>query len=490
MPNVQTVQGDMNIIVVSGDYTATIKDQIILCNCDGGNITITLPLADDSKKTSLYIQKIDTSANTVTIDGDGTESVDDSPTQVLSNTDEYLHIDSDELNWWSYFNEDNVIHNNVAGEINAITNKAVPSANHIILIEDSDAAAVKKHILIGDLESMLTIIDADAIHDNVASEISIITYKGSPVGADFILIEDSGAANVKKHILISDILAMVGGGGDMAKATYDIDNDGIVDKAENIDDGAGNAKSAAEVKSHIDSTANPHSVTKTQVSLANVIDALQLKNVSNTWITELTAAKTVPSPSDLFIMEDSDALGDKVYATYANLETQMNHDNLRNFLADEHLDWKTDRGADNIHVNNITSVIEAVVTSHEGAINHDALTNFAIGEHRVINDAGDSPTELFSSSKINALVDAKISVGAGGYVLGFSGANASVGNALTRYLGIGTGIVNVTEAYAEFYIPIAGTVKNLRVYVSVHSTLATDTVTINKNGTPQSLTVS
>ena len=35
---------------------------------------------------------------------------------------------------------------------------------------------------------------------------------------------------------------------DMTKAVYDTDNDGIVDKAENVDDGAGNLSTAAEVK--------------------------------------------------------------------------------------------------------------------------------------------------------------------------------------------------------------------------------------------------
>ena len=42
------------------------------------------------------------------------------------------------------------------------------------------------------------------------------------------------------------------GGGDMLKSTYDIDNDGIVDKAESVDDGAGNSATAAEVKAAVD----------------------------------------------------------------------------------------------------------------------------------------------------------------------------------------------------------------------------------------------
>lgn len=39
--------------------------------------------------------------------------------------------------------------------------------------------------------------------------------------------------------------------GDMKKSTYDTDNDGIVDKAESVDDGDGNSKSASEISEHI-----------------------------------------------------------------------------------------------------------------------------------------------------------------------------------------------------------------------------------------------
>lgn len=54
--------------------------------------------------------------------------------------------------------------------------------------------------------------DTDAIHDNVAGEISAIANKATPVGADYVLIEDSAAANAKKHVLISAITALGGGG--------------------------------------------------------------------------------------------------------------------------------------------------------------------------------------------------------------------------------------------------------------------------------------
>ena len=126
--------------------------------------------------------------------------------------------------------------------------------------------------------------DTDAIHDNVAGEIAAIANKATPVDADFLVIEDSAAANAKKHITIGDL------------------------------------PGAAEVN-------------------------------------DLTAAVTLADIPD-------------------------------------------------------GNVPESAVTQHEGAIDHDALTNLAAGEHRIINDAGTSATELWSASKINgALHDAAVVTG-------------------------------------------------------------------------------
>ena len=63
--------------------------------------------------------------------------------------------------------------------------------------------------------------DADAIHDNVASEISGITQKVTPVNGDFILIEDSADSNNKKYVLASNFLA---GSGDVSASAVLADN--------------------------------------------------------------------------------------------------------------------------------------------------------------------------------------------------------------------------------------------------------------------------
>jgi len=49
---------------------------------------------------------------------------------------------------------------------------------------------------------------------------------------------------------------------------------------------------------------------------------------------------------------------------------------------------------------------DTIVNNHNLTtdIDHDALTNFAVGEHRIINDSGDSATELWSAEQIESRV--------------------------------------------------------------------------------------
>jgi hypothetical protein len=63
--------------------------------------------------------------------------------------------------------------------------------------------------------------DADALHDNVAGEIAAITNKATPVNGDLILIEDSADSNNKKHVLASNFLA---GSGDVSASANITDN--------------------------------------------------------------------------------------------------------------------------------------------------------------------------------------------------------------------------------------------------------------------------
>jgi len=94
------------------------------------------------------------------------------------------------------------IHDNVSGEINAISEKASPVGADLIVIEDSADSYNKKKAQITNLP---TGSDADAIHDNVSGEIAAVTEKTTPVGADLLLIEDSEATNAKKRLQVTNL---------------------------------------------------------------------------------------------------------------------------------------------------------------------------------------------------------------------------------------------------------------------------------------------
>ena len=104
------------------------------------------------------------------------------------------------------------IHDDVASEISVITEKVTPVGADLLLIEDSASANAKKRLQLTNLPGGT---DPNAIHDNVASEISAITEKVSPVGADILVIEDSASANAKKRVQITNLPAGADTGTDL-----------------------------------------------------------------------------------------------------------------------------------------------------------------------------------------------------------------------------------------------------------------------------------
>jgi uncharacterized lipoprotein YehR (DUF1307 family) len=246
--------------------------------------------------------------------------------------------------------DNDAIHDNVSGEINAITEKGTPVGADVLLIEDSAASNAKKKVQITNLPGGA---DADAIHDNVDGEISLITEKGTPVSADLILIEDSAASNAKKRVQVGNL---PGGSGEVNTAsnvgtggvgvykekigvdlkfkkinagsskitiTDDTGNDEVdVDVAEgnvvhqNLS-GAGTNNHSA-IDTHIaDTSGNPHSVDKTDVGLGSVTNDSQLKRSASDFFT--FTEKTTPESNDLLLIEDSSASYVKKRLRYGNL---------------------------------------------------------------------------------------------------------------------------------------------------------------------------
>lgn len=90
-----------SIATKTANYTATATDFIILCN-PTGNITITLPAASSSTNQIYIIKKIDSDADTVTIDGNASETIDGATTLVIASQYTSYTLVCDGSNWHVY----------------------------------------------------------------------------------------------------------------------------------------------------------------------------------------------------------------------------------------------------------------------------------------------------------------------------------------------------------------------------------------------------
>ena len=102
----------------------------------------------------------------------------------------------------------------------AITNKTLVTAlagDHLLVADASDSDNLKK-VLASDFIGSGT--DANAVHVNVANEISTITEKTTPVAADLMIIEDSEASGVKKKVQIGNLPGGGGGSGGNGSANF------------------------------------------------------------------------------------------------------------------------------------------------------------------------------------------------------------------------------------------------------------------------------
>lgn len=74
-------------------------ESVIACDATGGNIVVNLPTAIGITGKTYIIKRIDGSGNTITVDGNGAETIDDNATQEINQYDA-LAIVSDGTEWW------------------------------------------------------------------------------------------------------------------------------------------------------------------------------------------------------------------------------------------------------------------------------------------------------------------------------------------------------------------------------------------------------
>lgn len=86
LTQLDATSGGSTVITINNNYTASTQN-IILCDASSGAFTITLPLASSNTNKVYTIKKIDNTNNLVTIDGNGSETIDDEINQTINKFD-------------------------------------------------------------------------------------------------------------------------------------------------------------------------------------------------------------------------------------------------------------------------------------------------------------------------------------------------------------------------------------------------------------------
>jgi len=131
----------------------------------------------------------------------GVQFIEESGTWITAVVEVQYSMDGD--TWYSYSpttqatGESTEVDIDVGGRsyIRGIITTSQGGACTIGLAVDVDVFAIPESSLV---------TDTDAIHDNVSGEIAAITEKASPISADIVVIEDSAASNVKKRVQIGN----------------------------------------------------------------------------------------------------------------------------------------------------------------------------------------------------------------------------------------------------------------------------------------------
>jgi len=84
---------------ITQNHTVTTGDHTIFANATSTNITVTLPTAANIMGRQYAIKRVDSSGNSVTIDPDGSETIEGASTMTLD-VGRSVVIQSDNNNWW------------------------------------------------------------------------------------------------------------------------------------------------------------------------------------------------------------------------------------------------------------------------------------------------------------------------------------------------------------------------------------------------------
>jgi hypothetical protein len=122
--------GDLVVQNKTAAYTVLSTDGVVLGDASGGAFTFTLPTAASISGRLITLMKTDSSANRITIDGNGSETINGDTTRILGAQYSFLRLVSDGTNWLIIGNGETI-----AARYTSNAGQAVTSGN-IVVYED------------------------------------------------------------------------------------------------------------------------------------------------------------------------------------------------------------------------------------------------------------------------------------------------------------------------------------------------------------------
>jgi hypothetical protein len=94
--------GPVAVSTKTSSYTILTSDCFLAANCTSGNIIFTLPPSSGNVGRIYYCKKIDATANTLTIVGNGSDLIDQSGTFLMNEQDQSLSVIANGTGWWVF----------------------------------------------------------------------------------------------------------------------------------------------------------------------------------------------------------------------------------------------------------------------------------------------------------------------------------------------------------------------------------------------------
>lgn len=87
---------------VDAAYVAKLSDSFLKCDASSAAFSVTLPPATGNIGARMIVKRINSGANAVTVEADGTETIDGSATQSLATQWAVIRLHSDGANWLTF----------------------------------------------------------------------------------------------------------------------------------------------------------------------------------------------------------------------------------------------------------------------------------------------------------------------------------------------------------------------------------------------------